>query len=307
MAKKKTERKRRLSEYTTAQLPAGSVIQFVYYEDFDNDGQKEAVIGITRFSPFPPDSAVILVKEKEGSFDHSWIHFSDHACAACGIIDNAAAADTDGDGVPELVVSRVLSHEQEIDISVLDWPETDSLKIWHSGRTFFHGSMELNDIDADGISEILVESGTQTAEEIIALKESFYHVREGFAYKWDGEGYTPKANQVRMPYVSYNTAVSFLKAIWQQDYDSAYDMVVLPGFLGLSGLDDSSPEAFRSYIGKNVLPHLMRNLSKGRLIPAEPFDTCCKFMGAEDCFTIELVSEKNRIQIFSLIITKKSF
>ncbi len=307
MGRKRTERKRRLSEYTSEQLPAGSVIQFVYYEDFNNDGQKEAVIGITRFSPFPPDSAVILVKEKEDSFDHSWIHFSDRACAACGIIDNAAAADTDGDGVPELIVSRVLSHEQDIDIMVLDWPEKDTLKIWHSGRTFFHGSMELNDIDADGISEILVESGTQTGEEIIALKESFYHVREGFAYKWDGEGYTPKANQVRMPYESYNTAVGFLKAIWLQDYDSAYDMVILPGFLGLAGLDDSSPEAFRSYIGRNVLPHLTRNLSKGRLIPAEPFDTCCRFMGAEDCFTIELVCEKNRIRILSLIISKKSF
>lgn len=307
MGRKKTKKKRRLSEYTSAQLPAGSVIQFVYYEDFDNDGQKEAVIGITWFSPFPPDSAVILVKEKEDSFDHSWIQFSDHASAACGIIDNAAAADTDGDGVPELVVSRVLSHEQDIDILVFDWPDKDALKVWHSGRTFFHGSMELNDIDADGINEILIECGTQTGEEIIALKESFYHVREGFAYKWDGAGYTPKMNQVRTPYVSYNTAVGFLKAIWMHDYDSAYDMVVLPGFLGLSGLDDSSPEAFKSYIGKNVLPYLMRNLSKGKLIPAEPFDTCCKFMGAEDCFTIELVCEKDRIQILNLIISKKSF
>ncbi len=307
MGKKKTERKHRLSEYTTAQLPAGSVIQFVYYEDFDNDGRKEAIIGISRFTPFPPDSAIILVKENEGSFNHSWMYFSDNAYAAFGIIDNAAVADTDGDGVPELVVSRLLSHEQDIDIHVFDWPDKETLKIWNSGRTFFHGSMELNDIDHDGISEILVESGTLTGEEIIALNESCYHVREGFSYKWDGEGYTSTANQVRMPYVSYNTAVDFLKAIWKRDYDSAYDMVILPGFLGLAGLDDSSPEAFRSYIVKNVMPHLMRNLSKGQLIPTEPFDTCCKFMGAEDCFTIELVCEKNRIQILSLIISKKSF
>ena len=306
MGRKKTK-KHRLSEYTSAQLPAGSVIQFVFYEDFDNDGRKEAVIGITRFSPFPPDSAVILVKEKEDSFEHSWIHFSDHACTVCGIIDNAAAADTDGDGVPELVVSRVLSHEQDIDIVVFDWPEKDVLKTWHSGRTFFHGSMEVNDIDEDGVSEILIESGTQTGEEIIALKESFYYVREGFAYKWGGEGYTPTVNRVRMPYVSYNTAVGFLKAIWMQDYDSAYDMVIMPGFLGLAGLDDSSPEAFSSYIGKNVLPRLKRNLSKGKLIPQEPFDTCCKFIGAEDCFTIELVCEKKRVQILSLIISEKSF
>lgn len=305
MGRKKTKRKQRLSEYTSAQLPRGAVTQFVYYEDFNNDGQKEAVVGITRFSPFPPDSAVIFVKEMQDTFDHTWLHFSDQASASCGIIDNAAVADTDGDGVPELVVSRVLSHEHDIDILVFDWPEKDVNKVWHSGRSFFHGSMELEDIDGDGINEILIESGTNTGEEVLALKEAFYHVREGFAYKWDGLSYTAMTNQVRMPYLSFNTSVEFLKAISQRDYDHAYDMVILPGFLGLEGLDDSSLATFKSYIEKNVMPYLVRNLSKGKLIPAEPYDTCCKFVGAEDCFTIELVFEKDKLKIFTLAISKK--
>lgn len=304
MGRKKTEKKQRLSEYISAQLPTGAVPQFVYYEDFDNDGRREAVIGITRFSPFPPDSAIIFVEEKKDSFDHIWLRFSDQDSPSCGIIDNASAVDTDGDGVPELVVSRVLSHEQDIDIVVFDWPEKDVNKVWHSGRTFFHGSMELDDIDGDGIKEILVESGTHTGAEVIAMKDACYHVREGCVYKWDGLSYTPIANQVRMPYLSYNASVTFLNAIFQQDYDSAYDMVIMPGFLGLKGLDDSGIAAFKSYIGKNVLPYLVRNISKGKLVPAEPYETCCKFLGAEDCFTIELVRIEDRMQIFNLAISK---
>lgn len=305
MGRKKTEKKLRLSEYTSAQLPKGAVLQFVYYEDFNNDGQKEAVVGITRFSPFPPDSAVIFVKEMQDTFDHTWLHFSDQDAPFCGIIDNSAVADIDGDSVPELVVSRVLSHEQDIDILVFDWPEKDINKVWHSGRSFFHGSMELDDIDGDGIDEILIESGTNTGEEVLDLNEAFYHVRDGICYKWDGQGYTPMTNRVRMPYLSFNISVEFLKAISQGDYERAYDMVIMPGFLGINGLDDSSLAAFKSYIGKDVMPYLVRNLSKGKLIPAEPYNTCCKFVGAEDCFTIELVLIKDILRICNLTISKK--
>jgi len=304
MGRKNKKKKRKLSEYTLSQLPAGAIPQFIYYEDFNNDGRKEAAVGITCFSPFPPDSAVIFVKEEQDSYNHVWLHFSEQAFHSCGIIDNAAAADIDGDGVPELVVSRVLSHEQDIDIVVFDWPSNDMERVWHSGRTFFHGSMEIEDIDGDGIDEILIESGANTGEEIISLQDTFYHFREGNAYKWDGTSFKLIEHQVRMPYVSYNASVKFLRAIFHQDYDSAYDMVIMPGFLGLEGLDDSSKDAFRRYIEVNVLPKLEHNLAKGRLVPAEPFDTCCKFMGAEDCFTVELVRKKNEIMILGLVISQ---
>lgn len=304
MGRKNKKKKHKLSEYTLSQLPKGAIPQFIYYDDFNNDGRKEAAVGITCFSPFPPDSAVIFVKEEQDSYSHVWLHFSDQASPFCGIIDNAAAADIDGDGVPELVVSRALSHEQDIDIMVFDWQSKDAGQVWHSGRTFFHGSMEVGDIDGDGIDEILIESGTNTGEEIISLKDTCYHVREGYAYKWDGTGYKLIENQVRMPYVSYNTSVQFLRAIFHQDYDSAYDMVIMPGFLGLEGLDDSSRAAFKRFIDKNMLPKLTHNLEKGRLVPAEPYDTCCKFIGAEDCFTIELVRKGNEIRILGLVISQ---
>lgn len=297
----------RLSDYIAAIIPEGSTIQFVLYEDFDHDGLREAVIGLSRFTPLPPDSAVLIVKEINNGMEHNWLHFTDNACLPeqAGIIDNSAAADIDGDGYPELVVSRVLSHEHDIDVHVFDWDENGAYRAWHSNRSFFHGSMEVDDIDGDEKAEIVVESGTHEGNEVIALNESSYHVRDSCAYKWDGKTFTPRPYHVRMPYASYNKAVEFIKAIWLGDYEYAYKMVIMPGFLGLKGLDDSSIDAFKYHIDKQVLPVLARNLSKGKLVPSEPYDTCCQFMGTEDCFTVELARKENKLMVYGIIITKR--
>jgi hypothetical protein len=297
----------RLSDYIAAIIPEGSTIQFVLYEDFDHDGLNEAVIGLSRFAPLPPDSAVLIVKANGKGIEHCWLHFTDNSDlpGRAGIIDNSAAADTDGDGFPELVVSRVLSHEHDIDIHVFDWDANGVRRVWHSNRSFFHGSMEVEDIDGDEIAEIVVESGTREGSEFLALDETSYHVRDSFAYKWDGRVFTPRPYHVRMPYASYNKAVEFIRAIWLRDYGHAYKMVVMPGFLGLKGLDDSSINAFKCHIDAKVLPVLMRNLSKGKLVPTEPYDTCCQFIGAEDCFTVELARKENTLMVYGMIITKR--
>jgi hypothetical protein len=107
-----------------------------------------------------------------------------------------------------------------------------------------------------------------------------------------------------MPYISFNTAVDFLTAVWASDYEKAYEKVVLPGFMGLEGLDDSSPSAFRSHIEKKLLPVIARNLEKGKLVPAEPSDTCCQFYGTADTFSIELVRVDGRIMVCGLNIIK---
>lgn len=296
-----------LSDYITSIIPDGATIQFVLYEDFDHDGLKEAAIGLSRFTPLPPDSAVLITKAKGDRIEHNWLHFTDNNCLPeqSGIIDNSAAADTDGDGFPELVVSRVLSHEHDIDVHVFDWTANGVQRVWHSDRSFFHGSMEVEDIDGDDIAEVVVESGTREGSEVIALNETSYHVRDSAAYKWDGRVFAPKPYRVRMPYASYNKAVEFIKAIWLREYDYAYNMVIMPGFLGLKGLDDSSINAFKCHIDAKVLPVLMRNLSKGKLVPTEPYDTCCQFIGAEDCFTVELARKENRLLVYGMIITKR--
>ncbi len=301
-------KKARLSEYAASQLPKGAVIDFIFFEDFDNDSRKEAAIGITRFTPFPPDSAVLIIKSgKSGDIEHKWLTLQDgnQECERSGIIDNAAAADADGDGSPELIISRVLSHEHDIDITVIDWNGENAYKAWHSGRNFFHGSMEVTDVDGDSVAEIIAECGTKAGHEIISLEDACYHVRESFMYKWDGYSYRVKPYSVKMPYVSYNTAVNFLRAIWLRDFEKAYSMVVIPPFLGLAGLDDDTLAAFKGYIEKKVLPSLTRNLQKGKLVPAEPYDTCCHFSGLEDDFTVELTRTCNGVRISGLVISKR--
>lgn len=308
MRKKRTGKAPKLSEYAASQLPKGAVLDFIFYEDFDNDSQKEAVIGVTRFTPFPPDSAVLIVRRsKHGEFEHKWFTLQNglREPEEAGIIDSTAAADTDGDGSPELIISRVLSHEHDIDISVIDWKDGNAFHAWHSGRSFFHGSMEVADADGDGIAEIIAEYGTRAGHEIISMDEACYHVRESLMFKWDGRSYCAKPYSVKMPYISYNAAVDFMRSILLHKYEDAYSMVMIPPFLGLSGLDDSSLPAFRSYIEKKVLPVLCRNLVKGKLVPVEPYDTCCHFAGPEDDFTFELMRTCGGVKISGLVISKR--
>ncbi len=306
--KREPVEKNKISEYVLSQLPDGAVTDFIFFEDFDNDGRKEAVIGITRFSPFPPDSAVLIVKKgKHGEIGHVWLPMQDEAAEigqGC-VFDNAAAADIDGDGLPELVISRVLSHEHDIDIVIVDWIGLKAFPAWRSERTFFHGSMEVVDTDGDGISEIVAECGTQDGSDVISMEDGCYRVRESYVYKWDGYGCQASPYSVNTPYVSYNTAVDFLKAIWKRDYKRAYDMVVMPSFLGLAGFDDCRLSAFKSYVGKKIMPLLSRNLENGKLVPAEPYDSCCRFSGTMDDFTIELTKTDMGVKILSLAISKK--
>lgn len=297
-----------ISEYASALITDGAIIDFVFYEDFNADGDEEAVVGFTRFTPFPPDSEILYISKTPGGIEHKWLSDTIRDTSSeCGRInDNAAASDTDGDGRPELVVSQVIGNDHEIRIFVFDWKDDGVHLAWRSANSFFHGSMETSDIDDDGTDEIIIESGTHLGNEIIDMQDACYHVRKGFTYKWNGKHYEESVNQVRMPYGSYNIAVDFIRAIWLKNYSMAYEMAVMPGFLGLSGLDDSSLAAFKSHIIKKVRPALMRNLSKGKLSPSEPYDTCCQFVGAEDCFTVELIRAKNEIRVYGLEIAKRN-
>ncbi len=305
--KKKVAKKEQcMSEYAAAQLPNSAVIDFVFHEDFNADGLKEAVVGFTQFIPFPPESAVLLVNRTPEGFRHSWLSATDTAAAPQGTFDNAVVTDTNGDGRPELILSLADGQEHSIVITIFGWSGDGLHPVWHSPMSFYHGSMEVDDIDKDGIAEIIIESGTYSGSEIIAMKDTCYHVREGCVFKWNGCEYVRCAGQVQLPYESYNTAVEFLEAVWSKDYRKAFDKVVMPGFVGLKGLDDSSLAAFKVFINKKVRPLLMQNLLNGKLIPSEPYNTCCQFAGNENYFTIELVRENNTMKVYGIEITKKS-
>lgn len=307
--KKQALGEQRISDYVSSLIPDGAVIDFVFLEDFNNDGRKEAVIGYTQFTPFPPESAVLMISKNVDGFTHKWIvNDRPRFCPdVCVTFDNAVVADTDGDGLPELVLSQIVGKEHSIAVFIYDWTENGMCLVWKSRRKFPHGSMEAADADNDGIDEVIVECGTNWGSEIIEPSEACYHVRDGFLYKWNGKDYAESSGKVRVPYDSYNTAVNFIRSIWLKDYSNAYKMVLLPGFLGVEGLDDSSLSAFKKYVTKKIRPILAKNLSKGKLIPSEPYETCCQFIGADDFINVELIRIKNEIKIYGLDITKKIF
>jgi hypothetical protein len=304
--KRAGKKEQSMSEYAAAQLPNSAVIDFVFQEDFDADGSKEAVVGFTQFIPFPPESEVLLVKRTPGGLNHNWLSAAEGPAASQGTFDNAVVADINGDGRPELILSLADGQEHCISVYVFRWSGDGLHPVWHSPVSFYHGSMEVDDIDKDGIAEIIIESGTYSGSEIIAMKDTCYHVREGCIFKWDGREYIKCAGQVHMPYESYNTSVEFLEAVWSKDYRKAFNKVVMPGFIGLKGLDDSSLTAFKNFINKKVRPLLMKNLLNGKLVPSEPYNTCCQFAGTENYFTIELVRENKMMKVYGIEITKKS-
>lgn len=298
---------RGFSEYAGKLIPDGAVMNFIFYEDFDGDGVREAFIGFTEFSPFPPESSILYIKPSEDGYSHKWLlpHDNMNYEGCPGIYDNAAAVDTDGDGKPELVVSLAEGNGHYLTLCIYDCAEGLPVLAWQSDDAYYHGNAEVADFDGDGRYEVIVEKGTNTGQEILALSEACYHVREGLVFKWDGSSCTGESVQVRMPYQSYNEAVTFLLNLWRKDYRSCYKMAALPFFLGIDGLDDSSLAAFRKYVSKRIRPLLMKNLSKGKLVPSEPCDTCCLFSGAEDDITVELSLDNGLIKVSGISILKR--
>jgi hypothetical protein len=304
--KKGRKTDRSFSEYAGKHIPKGAVIDYIFYEDFDGDGEKEAVIGYTQFSPFPPESSIIFIKRADNGYSHlvltedRHIEFSDF-----GIFDQASAADTDGDGLPELIISLAAGNGHYITLFVFDWYEGIPRLALRTEEGFYHGSLEVCDTDGDRVFELVVESGSMKGNEILELDESCFHVRESCFYKWDGLSYIKWPHHVRMPYQSYNMAVEFLMVLWKQEYRRAHEMAYLPAFMGLDGLDDCNLNAYKRYIEKNIRPVLLRNLLKKKLVPSEPYDAYCMFNGSEDDFTVELVREKGLLKVQSLNVYKK--
>lgn len=305
--KENEEKNNGLSAYAGQLIPGGAVVDFIFLEDFDGDGAREAFIGFTEFTPFPPESSILYIKPLEEGYAHKWL-FPDGnpVCDGCpGIFENASAGDTDGDGRPELVVSFSSGNGHFLSLYVFDCDGDLPSLVWHSDETYYHGNAETADFDGDSLCEIAVERGTDTGQEILAFPEAGYHVREGIMLKWDGVSYAGHPFQVRMPYQSYNTAVNFLLGLWRKDYRACFKMAALPVFLGLDGLDDCSLAAFRRFVTKRIRPVLVRNLSRGKLVPAEPCDACCLFCGIEDDITVELAMDRGSVKVTGVSVFKR--
>ena len=303
---KKKKNNSGMTGYLKKLIPSKAIIDFVFKEDFDGDGLEEAVVGYTELMPFPPESSVVWLKFEGMELKHiKLLPEAGRQDAYNGVFDNAAAVDTDNDGLPELVLSLSTGNGHYISVSVYDWIYGRPVSVWKSDEPCYHGSMDIADVDNDGVFEIITDSGTMEGKEILAFEEAGYHMRKSCCYKWDGTTYKGSEYGVRMPYLSFNCAVLFIQCLWQQEYKKAYEMVIMPGFMGLEGLDDSSLSKFKKFVNKHIIPVLCRNLSKGRLVPSEPYDSFCLFSGLNDDISVEMVNKSGRIFIQNLSIHKK--
>lgn len=303
---KKNRSGQSMAAYIKKLIPSKAIIDFVYKEDFDGDGMEEALVGYTELIPFPPETSVIWVKAEGEDLSHvKLMPDIGRGAEQGGVFDNAAVADTDGDGLPELVLSLSAGSGHYISVVVCDWAEGTPVSYLIGKEPLYHGSMEVADIDNDGIHEVITDRGTMEGSEILSFDEAGYHMRKSCCYKWDGLSYKASACEVRMPYLSFNKAVLFIQYLWQQEYKKAYDMVIMPGFVGLSGLDDSSINEFKKYVNRMVRPVLRKNLSKSRLVPSEPYENYCLFSGIYDDISVELVNKDGQILVQSLGIHKK--
>lgn len=303
---RKTKNGQGMTGYLKRLIPSKAIIDFVFKEDFDGDGLPEAVVGYTELVPFPPETTIVWLKTEGTELKHVvLLPEGERNETHGGIFDNAAAVDTDNDGLPELVLSLSSGNGHHITVNIFDWPKSEPVLIWKSGEPCYHGSMYVADTDNDGTYEIITDSGTMEGREILAYEEAGYHMRKSCRYKWDGSSYTGSSHEVRAPYLSYNKAVLFLQYLWQQEYKKAYEMVIMPGFVGISGLDDSSLNEFKKFVNKHIRPVLRRNLSKGRLVPSEPYENFCLFSGCHDDISVELANKNGIIFIQSLGIHKK--
>jgi hypothetical protein len=300
------KRRKNLSSYIKRQIPNDASIEYILSGDFNNDGADEAVVVLSLYFPYPPVPMLIYVwvDEKSQEYKHQTVYLADKSeDAEYCILDNLISADVDGDGVAEIVFTMAETGNTYVKIYIIDWIDGEPCLVWQSKQGLPHGCIDVSDTDNDGIYEIISEWSTARGAEIISFEDACYHIRESCCYKWEDGTFACKPWQVRSPYGSYNMCVNFLAAIFNQKYEEIYRQVIVPGFLGLNGLDDCSLKSFVKHMETNVRPILLKNLSKGKLLPSEPFEDYCFFSGPFNNFILELAKKDGVYKVQRMSIT----
>jgi hypothetical protein len=323
-----------MTDYVKKLLPKNALAEYIISEDFNNDGLEDLLLGYTVYHPYPPLSRIIIISrdrfgdEKhdnaicKAGFTYNELFSADgrNKAGYC-IIDNIIKSDIDGDGTPELILSLADSNNKNIKIYIFDWADDGPSLRWCSESSFFHGSLDVFDIDNDGIEELVVEWSTDKGMDIIDSKRACYFYRESCSYKFP-QGFKKgledctvqqKILKPRKQYLSYNTSLCFLQNIKNKDYEAAYKQVILPSFIGLGSrhgnpgklgdLDDWSLNSFSQHLDDNIRPYLMNNLNVGKLLPAEPLEDFCFFAGKLHNFSIELVNKGENIKIRRMLVS----
>jgi hypothetical protein len=304
------------SEYVRELLPDWAEVNFIFREDFDGDGREELLLGYSFTEPE----------------QHSGLHFEVLWLASCphgfvrrlilstvpgadsmygeaddiyGVFDAAYAADTNGDGRPELILGLTAGNGHFVTPYVFHWMRGLPMLVWRTAEAYGHGALDVVDEGGEGIFEISIESSRFADEtEIVSVPEAGPHLRERSVCRWNGHTYVCDTHPASRLHSGYQAAVSFLWSLWKGDYEIAYRLTLLPTFLGLDGLDDSSLDAFRRQVDEQLRPALVRNLDRGGLLP-EPSHSFCWFEGAEDFFSLGLMGDKDGVKVVSVYVNPK--
>jgi len=229
-----------MSQYVQKLIPEDAIVNFIFKEDFDGDGTSEAVIGYSILEAW--DFSVLYVNRYNDGYKHKLVlttggenpdSIYDVADGMYGLLDVACVADTNGDGKPELVLALTAGNGHFITPLIFHWEGKVPSLAWRTGEGFYQGLQRVNDVDGDGIYEIIVEHSIYNEYGIIQGSEANPHIRTSNYYKWNGETYLPNQYTLSKPeYDAYNTAANFLISLWNDNYEYAYKHITAPSFLG---------------------------------------------------------------------------
>ncbi|MGI6605395.1 MAG: hypothetical protein ACOX2S_10330 [bacterium] len=299
-----------MADFVRSLIPQDAKINFIFRTDVDGDGSTEGLVGYTVLDAGGHlVSHVLLIRPVgEGFISHKLLATSlepdslyDADDGLYGTLAASYLADTNGDGRQDLVVGLAAGRGHYLKAHIIRFGEEQPALIWSLEEGAYHGSLDVLDVDGDKVSEIIVEGSTWCGEQILSLAEADPHVRLSTCHKWNGQSYSSFPYQVKQPEnASYNVAVAYLGALWEGDYQTAYNLTQLPGFLGLKGLDDSSLDAFREHVDEHIMPELLRNLEKGRLQPQDVHPAYCFFAGINDLIQVSLEHEQGEPKVASI-------
>ncbi|MCF8012137.1 MAG: hypothetical protein K9L17_12950 [Clostridiales bacterium] len=297
-----------MSEYAHHLVPEKADINFIFKEDFDNDGELEAVIGYNNWDECMfGNFYILLISQHQDAFEHQWVLTPENKIYESYLHSfpkTAYAVDTTGDGLPELVLGLGLpGTAYNMSPLVIQWHKGLPRPIWKTSETFIEGKLHVVDDNNDGVYDIVIEKAIFDYTDIVSAGGTLPSVQQSTLYKWNEGTYTPNVYSVLAPKDrAFNTAVFFLSAIYKEDYKTAHQLVLLPTFMKLDGLDEFNIDAFSSYVRSNIRPTLAKDIEKAAIMPRYTHSTFCEFEGTNYIYIVSLTHGPGGVKVSSLKI-----
>lgn len=288
-----------MSAYIESIIPKERYLKFIFLEDFNGDGRDEAIIGYSVHDEAYADLYVKYIFDRGTGYDQQ-----DVLCTGegdwNGAYDCAYTGDTNGDGRPEFILALGAGSGHFVVPYAFHLIDGRLELVWQAEEPYPNGYVLLEDIDGDGIYEIVVNS-ISLGEESEIIENP---VRACICWKWDQKEYYPRfAGYLRPEEEALAAATAFLYHIWKGHNEKALEYAYLPCFLGIGGLGGLGSENFKIYADQELRPLLQRNLTDGKLKTEYDFSVYGGMLnGPTDSFYVEVLkidSEYRVVQLFN--------